>query len=489
MKKITVLFLLIAITANTIAQTLSLHPQNPHYFLYQNKPLVLITSAEHYGAVINSAIDYTTYLDVLHKNGFNLTRVFVGSYCEGSYYDFKPGKTFKWEENQNTLSVRSGKLIAPWARSDSEGYINGGNKFNLDKWDSNYFARLKDFCKKAAARNIMVEIVFFSANYGPVTWKNSPLNSINNINVTDTVAYNEFHLLKNKKLIDRQLAMVQKIVEETNGFDNIYFEICNEPYWLKGIPEVEPSIKVQQFLPEVDEWQQLIAAEIKSTEKKLPKQHLIAQNFANKYLKIQQLGTAIGILNFHYAWPSSTVTDNYELNKPIAFDETNDGLNAPNRRREAWAFILAGGAVYNNLDWSFANDDITGMGRNALGERHGGKQVWEQLQVLIKTINGFDFIRSKPVDSSFKQNLPAGINVYGLQINKQDYLLYWVKNLIVRFDKWTSTLPKGNYSVKWIDPLDGRLIKQQTIRHMGGQFSLTVPDFSDDMLLRISRIK
>jgi hypothetical protein len=27
-----------------------LHPANPHYFVYQSKPSVLITSAEHYSA-------------------------------------------------------------------------------------------------------------------------------------------------------------------------------------------------------------------------------------------------------------------------------------------------------------------------------------------------------------------------------------------------------------------------------------------------------
>ncbi|MCA9183530.1 MAG: hypothetical protein KDA51_18845 [Planctomycetales bacterium] len=36
---------------------LSLHPDNPHYFLWRGQPTVLITSAEHYGAVLN--LDYS----------------------------------------------------------------------------------------------------------------------------------------------------------------------------------------------------------------------------------------------------------------------------------------------------------------------------------------------------------------------------------------------------------------------------------------------
>ena len=476
------------IEGGCFAQPIALHQQNPHYFIYKNKPVILITSAEHYGAVINTAIDYKTYLDVLHKNGFNLTRIFSGAYCEGTYYDFEPGKEFKWEENQNTLSVRPGKLITPWARSDSAGYINGGNKFDLDKWDDNYFTRLKDFCRQAAAKNIIVEVVFFSANYGPVTWKNSPLNAINNINDPEKIAYNQFHLLTNKKLIDYQLAMVKKMVEELNEFDNIYFELCNEPYWLAGIPETETTIKKQQFLPEIETWQELIATTVKATEKTLPKKHLIAQNFANQYLKIENLDTDISILNFHYAYPPKAVTDNYHLNKPIAFDETADGMKAPDRRREAWAFILEGGAVYNNLDWSYAHDDITGMGRNAAGQRQIGTLVWQQLQVLIKNINEFDFIKAQPLDSNFKKELPVGINLYGLEVKGGDYLLYWVKDKIVDFEKWNISLAAGNYSMQWIDPLDGRILKEQKIQHEGGNIYLDIPPFSDDIVLRLKRI-
>jgi hypothetical protein len=51
--------------AKTQAKPVSLDPENPHYFLYKNKPTVLITSGEHYGAVLNTDFDYTIYLDEL----------------------------------------------------------------------------------------------------------------------------------------------------------------------------------------------------------------------------------------------------------------------------------------------------------------------------------------------------------------------------------------------------------------------------------------
>ncbi len=61
---------------------IALHPENPHYFLYRNKPTILVTSAEHYGAVINLDFDYITYLDELQSKRLNLTRTFTGVYVE-----------------------------------------------------------------------------------------------------------------------------------------------------------------------------------------------------------------------------------------------------------------------------------------------------------------------------------------------------------------------------------------------------------------------
>ena len=60
----------------------SIHPDNPHYFLWRGKPTVLIGSGEHYGALINLDFDYRTYFDTLAAEGMMLTRLFSGSYVE-----------------------------------------------------------------------------------------------------------------------------------------------------------------------------------------------------------------------------------------------------------------------------------------------------------------------------------------------------------------------------------------------------------------------
>src|SRR5436309_3348161 len=95
------------------AAPLSLHPKNSHYFLFRGKPTILITSGEHYGAVLNLDFNYVEYLDTLKADGLNLTRTFTGAYVE-------PLGAFNIA--RNTLAPANGRFICPWARSVTPGY-------------------------------------------------------------------------------------------------------------------------------------------------------------------------------------------------------------------------------------------------------------------------------------------------------------------------------------------------------------------------------
>src|SRR5436190_17820888 len=222
---LTVLLLagIVALGAAESNKRLQLHPRNPHYFLFRGKPTVLITSGEHYGAVLNLDFNYVKYLDTLAKDGLNLTRTFAGAYCE-------PSGAFNIASN--TLAPAPNRFICPWARCDRPGYANGGNKFDLTKWDEAYFKRLKDFVAKASKRGVVVELNFFTPFYEENIWELSPVNARNNINGIGHVARtNVYTLTHNGGVLAVHEAMVRKIVTELNGFDNLYYELCNEPYF------------------------------------------------------------------------------------------------------------------------------------------------------------------------------------------------------------------------------------------------------------------
>jgi hypothetical protein len=71
------LFVLLLSASAQSAEPVNLHPENPKYFLFRGKPLVLLTASEHYGSVINRPFDFETYLDDAAKHKMTMTRTFL----------------------------------------------------------------------------------------------------------------------------------------------------------------------------------------------------------------------------------------------------------------------------------------------------------------------------------------------------------------------------------------------------------------------------
>ena len=95
--------------------------------------------------------------------------------------------------------------------------------------------------------------------------------------------------------------------------------------------------------------------------KNLPRKHLLAQNIANEKAKIDRPNFAVSIFNFHYATPPATVAMNYGLGKVIGDDETGfRGVADRPYRIEAWDFLVAGGAIFDHLDYSYTIDHENG---------------------------------------------------------------------------------------------------------------------------------
>ena len=436
-----------------------LHPDNPHYFLWRDKPTILITSTEHYGAVLNRAFDYSKYLQTLESLGFNLTRTFSGAYCE---------RAGNFKIQNNTLAPAEGGLICPWARSDEPGYANGGNKFDLTRWDEAYFERLRDFVAQAGKRGVVVELVLFCPFYEDAMWALSPMNAANNVNGIGTMKRTKVYTLDHPDLLAVQDAMVRRIVVALKDFDNLYYEICNEPYF-GGVTL---------------EWQAHIAETITRVEADFGSKHLIAQNIANKHQKIADPNPQVSIFNFHYAKPPNTVTDNYGLNRVIGDDETGFAGSEPKAYRlEGWDFIIAGGAVYDNLDYSFSVGCEDGTGQiNAPGG--GGPLLHKQLRILSDFINGFDFVRMTPDDSVIKGGIPEKATARALVENGRAYAIYInggsQVNLILE-------LPEGKYTFDWVNTKTGLVEKTRTSYYSGGRLTLESPAYEDDIALRILR--
>jgi len=398
-----------------------LHPENPRYFLWRNKPTILITSAEHYGAVLNSDFNYQTYLATLQADGLNYTRIFVG----GTYVE--PLGAFNIP--RNTLAPQGDRFMSPFARSDQPGYTGGGNKFDLDRWDPQYFARLKGFLSEASRRGIVVEVTLFCPFYGDEQWNLSPLHPRNNINRTPEIdRLHVYTLDKHQGLLTIQERMTRKIVQALRDADNCFFEICNEPYF-GGVTLA---------------WQHRIVEVIVEAQQDHPHPKLIAQNIANGAAVIKKPHPAVSIFNYHYAAPPVAVDQNYHLNRVIGDDETGfRGIGDNPYRMEGWDFITAGGALYNNLDYSFVAGHENGSFQVPDGAPGGGNAGFrDSMRYLRDFIYRFDFIHMAPDNGVLKGPLPPGVTARALVNPGKDYAIY------LR----SSQLP-GQFSARWTGTL------------------------------------
>jgi len=471
--------------ANLSAQPVRLHPDNSHYFEYNGKPRVFITSAEHYGAVLNQDFDYKKYLKTLHEEGMDYTRIFTGVYVENA-------ASFGIEKN--TLAPLEDKVITPWARSSEPGYINGGNKFDLEKWNPRYFERLHDFVATAEKYDIIVEVTFFSSIYRDDYWEYSPFHHNNNINDTDSIDRILVHTRQNGNLFNYQEAMVRKITMELNNYENIIYEIQNEPW---ADQEGELFLLNKTVIPKEDQkwytrtnqaselslqWQSAIASIVRDEESKLTQKHLIAQNYCNYAQPIPEAEKHIDIMNFHYVWPEA-VHWNYGYNRPISFDESGFSQNEEaTYRKQAWRFILAGGAIFNNLDYSFVAGHEDGSFEENASPGLGTKSLRKQFKFLKEFMADLNFITMEPANHLIKH--APGFIYQGLAEAGKSYAYYFegAGDINVKLK-----VENGSYNIVWWNPEIDKMISSNSLTAKNEILEIYGPEVKEDVVLKISK--
>jgi hypothetical protein len=475
-----------ALASTNDVPPIRLHPQNPRYFEWRGKAVALITSAEHYGAVLNLDFDWQRYLETLQRDGMNYTRIFSGSYVE-------PAGAFGIE--RNTLAPAEGRFLAPWARSDQPGYAGGGNKFDLDRFSPEYLARLKDFLAEAGKRDIAVELTLFCSTYSDRQWAIHPFNPQNNIQNLAIADWKKLNTLANGRIMAYQEKLVRHLVRELNGFDNLFFEIQNEP-WADNHTlgdVINPYMTDHYRWPNAVEiptaatvaWQTRIGDIIADEQARLPHQHLIAQNVANFRLPIrpQDLAPTASIVNFHYAYPEAA-TWNLSLPVVLGYDETGfAGRDDAFYRRQAWNFLFSGGALFNSLDYSFTVGHEDGTDLTSKSPGGGSPTLRKQLKILSEFLHSFDLANLRP-DTDFVKSSP-GVVTRTLSHPGQAYALYMEGRSPTEL---SLALPAGRWQIEWLNPADGSPSTPDELSHPGGIHRLTSPPFPGAVALRIVRI-
>ena len=392
-------------TPTTSASTpITLHPENPKYFLFRGKPLVLIAATEHYGSVVNRRFDFARYLAEATDKKQTVTRLFL------LYRELQSARN-----PYSPLKPESPDFVMPFARTGPGRAMDGELKYDLERWNAEYFDRLHRFLSIASKLSIVVEATVFSNTYAEGVWALNPLRDKNNIQGIGAVEWQEYTSLRNAALVEWQLKYLRKVIAETSEYDNVYYEVCNEPGG--GLPGKTTTA-------EVDAWQQKIADTIREELQHLNRQHLLfGQNAFSYAPQFSQdfdrsfAGSMLDAVNVHPLPNLILRGRKYQLGnfmskelqltefrdfflaahrerKPVISDEDNcasmycDEVGWTIHRKRAWMAVLCG-SHYDYIDFSIQAGLESGT-----KESRRGIRAW--MRNLSEFIHSVDFIRAQP---------------------------------------------------------------------------------------------
>jgi hypothetical protein len=153
------------------------------------------------------------------------------------------------------------------------------------------------------------------------------------------------------------------------------------------------------------------------------------------------------------------------------------------RRRQAWSFVLSGGAIYSNVDSSYTVADPKGdqtsgqAGRDAPALRN-------QVKVLKDFVERLDLAHLQP-NSTCIQGIPEGTVVHALVDPGNAYAIYLNQGNQATL---TLELGTGRYRTEWVNPQTGQVEKNEDLNHPGGPMTLVSPRYQPDIALKILKI-
>jgi hypothetical protein len=495
---------LLGVAALSVAQAqdaVKISLDNPKYLSFRGKPLVLISASEHYGSVINRPFDYEKYLADAAEHKMTMTRTFL------LYRELQSARN-----PSSPCKPESPDYLSPFVRSGPGKALDGEPIYDLDQWNPEYFDRLHRFLDAASKMGIVVELTVFSNTYANDVWKLNPLRAENNKQHVGTVEWQDYISLKDPELVRRQTAYARKIIQETSGYDNVYYEICNEPGG--GLPG-------HASVADVDAWQEEMARVLRDEMRRLNRPHLLSGQQAFTYAEKNAFpmdatfaGKTFDIVNDHPL--PNTLFDGqvYEMGnfmskelmldqvasfcratdsrpKPVVLDEDNtasmyrDTTGWTIHRKRAWTALLSR-CHYDYIDFSIT----VGSERGTAASQ---RAIRSWMQYLSQFMASFDFIHAKLAPdwiASYPQHLTAS----GLSVAGRDYVAYLADSREVVDPaageaiggSVSLSLPAGSYDVRLYSPVTGEYSPAIEVTG-GGKSPLVLPAFKEDIVIRATR--
>ena len=480
--------------------TLRIHPDNPKILQFRGEQRVLLCATEHYGAVINRAFRYERYLEDAAEKGQTLSRLFT-----------------LFRELQTALNLCSTckpetpDFVTPFKRTGPGTALDGEPRFDLSRWNDEYFDRLHGFLGRASEYGILVEVVLFSNTYAEDIWSLNPLHPANNINLDEKpIRWQDYLSGRHAELLHWQQAHARRIVEQTRHYDNVIYDICNEPGAFRSgdLPSAD----------EVNAWQSGMIELVRSTaeDKLLAGQQAFLYDPEFEHPSDAAFGELdFDIVNIH-PLPNicfdgraydmggfmskrlqlTAIRDfalaTYACTKPLNYDEDNvatrylDPEGWTIQRKRAWTSLMCG-AHYDMIDFSILPHHETGTAASR-------RCVRSWIGHLSRFIHSVDLVRARPL-TGWLQTQPDNTVASVLAVAGEEYNIYLADGREREeagcgqpiAGRLGCTLPERDFAVSAFSPESGAW--SPALQIGGGATEFELPVFTHDILIRIGKFR
>lgn len=293
-----------------ISGQLSVYSPNKHYFVNNGTPVVIMGVGQPLPG--RKSADYRADIDQIAAHKSNYLRFWIMPVWEAP------------------------NVYMPWARDGGGTAKDGAPKYNLTHWDNNFWNQLKDACAYAQSKNIYASIHIFDEcgmEAGTDRWDKHPFqpsNNVNNVGLSSSSGVTSFYNLNNSTLKSLQEQFVAKLIQETSGYPNVIYEICNE---YTGSWDWEVY------------WVNYISARCSN----IISVNRLGNNSPSGYWS----NSDIDMVKFHWSTTSTSSTNSYmnsyySRNKAVNYDETPEieGITYLDCRGMVWASFTGGGHVH-----------------------------------------------------------------------------------------------------------------------------------------------
>ena len=419
---------------------LRLHPSNPRYFQETStgKPVLIETVT---GIATQTDMDYIAQIDEMGARRISYTRV----------WHFTP-----WAGDA---------AVWPWGRSGVAGAPMGGNKIDMNSWNTFYWTRLKDAMSRANATGTYAEMMLFDrcgmSPASPTRWQGNPWASDNNINNLETPpasgdgAPDFYYYSVKPNLRNQQERYIRKMIDEMIAYPNVFFEIENE-HWRYTDPAWPQH------------YSQFVKDYIAATYPNSPR--LVSYSSLEVDMEDCYNIPTIDVVNQHFG---KSATDPYLYNTYIESRwNRNKAINI-----DEFANTFADWGVLRKVCWT-----IVASGGNFHIEEAGPTarpfDVVENIRAFI-ALSGWDFIHAAPNKSLVTDGQGFCMAQPGVE-----YVFYLLAPTNGNSNR-SLALASGNYRAAWWNTRTGAFSSNATFTHGGGNKTFTMPSL-DDWILHVT---